>query len=62
MLIAWWILFSANVAIMASWIWIDIAALQNDYPWYDIGFAALCLIGVVRLYPLARKYDAMGRR
>ena len=64
MRILWWIFFIPIVAYELWWLWLYVST-RNDFlgfhPWYFGLGAAIIILGLIRLYPLARNYDQMGK-
>jgi hypothetical protein len=64
MIVIWWIIASVNIIVIALFTWFEVIVLMKigESPsWVDVALSALVFVGVARLYPLAKRYDAMGR-
>ncbi|MDQ6768195.1 MAG: hypothetical protein M3Z41_10340 [Candidatus Eremiobacteraeota bacterium] len=65
MIVLWWILAIVNLVVIGLFTWFEVIVLMKlgESPsWIDVAVSALVFVGVVRLYPLAKRYDVMGRR
>ena len=71
MRVLWWIFFIVGMGFEIFWFWWYLAPYRlsshwgtgdnNFHPWYYAVIGALYILGMLRLYPLARDYDDMGK-
>jgi hypothetical protein len=60
MVVIWWVGLLLNLALVGVFMWLDVTD-QSSLSWGTIIWAVLSCGGFARLYPLAHKYDHMGR-
>jgi hypothetical protein len=60
MVAIWWVGLFLNLALVAVFAWLDVSD-QSSPSWGTIIWAVISCAGFVRLYPMAHKYDHMGR-
>jgi hypothetical protein len=60
MVVTWWVGLCLNLSMVGIFMWLDLSD-QSSLSWGTIIWAVLSCAGFVRLYPVAHKYDHMGR-
>jgi hypothetical protein len=65
MMIVWWIVAIGNLIAIVILGWFDVVVaheLGTTPSWLDFALLALMFAGVLRLHPVAKRWDAMARR